>query len=97
MFFLKESFLLLKLSMCINVNIDIGSHTGGAAPAGENPLAFLRDHEMFQQIRRASLVIGIKAELLDGFGSPYMTVSRQGGDPAEPKHALDYAAANRPE
>jgi len=24
---------------------------GGAAPAGENPLAFLRDHEMFQQIR----------------------------------------------
>jgi len=23
----------------------------GAAPAGENPLAFLRDHEMFQQIR----------------------------------------------
>ena len=52
---------------------------------------------MFQQIRRASLVIGIKAELLDGSGSPYMTVSRQGGDPAEPKHAVDYAAANRPE
>ena len=24
-FFLKGSFLLLKLSMCINVNIDIGS------------------------------------------------------------------------
>merc|ERR1719193_2584980 len=23
----------------------------GSAPAGENPLAFLRDHEMFQQIR----------------------------------------------
>ena len=23
----------------------------GSTPAGENPLAFLRDHEMFQQIR----------------------------------------------
>ena len=54
----------------------------GAAP-GENPLAFLRDHEMFQQIRCTLFCPSI-----------VLLFFAQVSDPAEPKHALNHASTN---